>query len=432
MPAAACWRRLTEVKPCELRLNTTLLCGQAFRWKVQKGLTNGDAVYTGVIEDRLIKLREDEEGIFFWECGRRKIKNKSNSCSPEFGRESLSTESLLRDYFQLDTQLQPLYAQWSLVDPRFKVLGLVFPGTRVLRQDPLECLFSFICSSNNNIARISDMVTKLCKEYGDLIGTDASDGQEWYAFPKITQLTGDDIEQRLRDLGFGYRAKFIVQSARQLNERGGIPWLYSLRDEMTHGEAKDHLMQLHGIGAKVADCICLMSLDKTSAVPIDVHVWRFARNYYLIDKKDLQDLGQARTLTPRVYNAICGRFTDLHGEHAGWAHTILFCGELGMFKERVKAAAGDGDEKIAHKIRNTTGAKKRQRKKQSPKSMVDQSTKNEQQQQRLSGHYRTSTKRAHDTTERTAAVRGKSRKTNAKAEDPWLERKEESMAPTVQ
>jgi len=42
-------------------------------------------------------------------------------------------------------------------------------GVRLLRQDPVETLFTFICSSNNNIQRISSMVDKLCMTYGQHI-----------------------------------------------------------------------------------------------------------------------------------------------------------------------------------------------------------------------------------------------------------------------
>ena len=36
----------------------------------------------------------------------------------------------------------------------------------MLRQDPLECLFQFVCSSNNHISRIHGMVERLCRDYG--------------------------------------------------------------------------------------------------------------------------------------------------------------------------------------------------------------------------------------------------------------------------
>lgn len=67
--------------------------------------------------------------------------------------------TVLRDYFQLDrVRLEECYKRWSSADPNFKRRSQFLEGIRILRQDPWENLISFICSSNNNIARISQMV----------------------------------------------------------------------------------------------------------------------------------------------------------------------------------------------------------------------------------------------------------------------------------
>lgn len=60
---------------------------------------------------------------------------------------------LLRKYFRLDVSLKQHYAQWAKKDPHFEKAAEKFAGVRILCQDPVENLFSFICSSNNNIAR---------------------------------------------------------------------------------------------------------------------------------------------------------------------------------------------------------------------------------------------------------------------------------------
>lgn len=61
---------------------------------------------------------------------------------------------VLRDYFNLEVSLTSMNEYWSQRDERFKAVHPCIPGARVLRQDPVECLFEFICSSNNNISRI--------------------------------------------------------------------------------------------------------------------------------------------------------------------------------------------------------------------------------------------------------------------------------------
>lgn len=68
------------------------------------------------------------------------------------------TEALLRNYFNLNLDLKSLYEHWSEVDPNFKKRAPEFAGVRILNQDAWEALLGFICSSNNNISRISQMV----------------------------------------------------------------------------------------------------------------------------------------------------------------------------------------------------------------------------------------------------------------------------------
>jgi N-glycosylase/DNA lyase len=69
------------------------------------------------------------------------------------------TETLLRDYLSLNLDLTALYKQWSKADPNFRKRAPEFEGVRILSQDPWETLIGFICSSNNNISRISQMVS---------------------------------------------------------------------------------------------------------------------------------------------------------------------------------------------------------------------------------------------------------------------------------
>ena len=112
-------------------------------------------------------------------------------------------EAVLREYFQLDIKLCDLYEKWSKADFHFQEVSRDFSGIRMLRQDPVENLFSFICSSNNNISRISGMVERMCEKYGQKILE--LDGRTYYSFPTIEQLAQRDVEQHLRELGFGYR-----------------------------------------------------------------------------------------------------------------------------------------------------------------------------------------------------------------------------------
>lgn len=93
------------------------------------------------------------------------------------------------------------------------------------------------------------MVEKLCQHFGTFLLT--FEDVAYYNFPSIQALSGPEVESKLRTLGFGYRAKFIQQSAMKILENGGRDWLLGLR-ELPYSEAKCALMALPGIGAKVS------------------------------------------------------------------------------------------------------------------------------------------------------------------------------------
>ena len=168
------------------------------------------------------------------------------------GKVEEDTENLLHSYFYLDISLPDLYKHWSTVDPHFKTTALRFAGVRILRQDPWECLVGFICSSNNNIARITQMMEKLCIHYGTKLGT--LNGHVYYDFPAPNALAHPSVEQNLRRLGFGYRAKYIQSTAHTIAHEKPKGWLHSLRGQ-PYSVAKESLLGLSGVGAKVADCV---------------------------------------------------------------------------------------------------------------------------------------------------------------------------------
>lgn len=262
-----------------------------------------------VLRGRILSLRQDPKHLYYRTFGPQKqsttlgLPTPPTSHPPSRAEGSIRCETELRDddpghddtlalihhYFNLASNLTELYSQWSSSDPNFKKKALQFTGIRILRQDAWEALISFICSSNNNIARISQMVEKLCLHYGPFIGS--VDGRAYHDFPSPEALTGDGVEGRLRSLGFGYRAKFIYKTAVIIAKEREDGWLDRLRNpespafgaEASPGgpmkpegrdgyrEAHEKLLDLQGVGPKVADCVCLMGLGWGEAVPVDTH-----------------------------------------------------------------------------------------------------------------------------------------------------------------
>ncbi|OHE99576.1 8-oxoguanine DNA-glycosylase [Colletotrichum orchidophilum] len=268
------------------------------------------------------------------------------------------TEELLRHYLSLKLDLKSLYEEWSEADPNFRKRAPEFGGVRMLSQDPWEALISFICSSNNNISRISQMVRtlakkknptltvgqvhKLCIHYGPLVGKIGDEA--FHDFPTPEALTGSSVEAHLRELGFGYRAKYIAQTASIVVNDRPKGWFESLTNpenpcyvktaegsklpQCTYKEAHEQLLHLSGVGPKVADCVSLMGLGWGEAVPVDTHVWQIAQRDYKFGKTKTKMFNKA------MYDAVGDHFRELWGKYAGWAHSVLFTADLKTFSER--------------------------------------------------------------------------------------------------
>ena len=147
-----------------------------------------------------------------------------------------------------------------------------------------------------------------------------------YAFPTLSSLV-DATEDTLRSNGFGYRAKYIIETRNLLEERGGNDFLLKLRKQQNPEVVQEELTKFSGIGRKVADCIALFSLDQDDAIPVDVHVQHIASRDY-----DPTVLGEAKSLTPTIYKRIGDLFRDRFKNKSGWAHSLLFVAELPSFR----------------------------------------------------------------------------------------------------
>lgn len=289
---------LIPVPRTELDLAACLNCGQTFKW-----IETDRAVWyllplttrTSVLDEFLISLRQSDHGLEF-KC--------HNSTDME------AVRNVLYDYFRLEIEIEQKYKEWAERDKNFSLKMKNMTGIRMLRQDPIETIFSFICSSNNHISRISKMVCNLISEYGDLLGKVGE--HSFHKFPPLQRLCEPSVEARLKELGFGYRAKFIPKSAKHLSSLNRD--MKELRSE-SYENCLTLLLELSGVGQKVADCICLMSLDKLYVVPVDTHVWQIAKRDYKLDLK-------AKTVNANVCRVINAFFVNLFGDLAGWAHTV--------------------------------------------------------------------------------------------------------------
>ncbi|KAK5655422.1 hypothetical protein OQA88_5693 [Cercophora sp. LCS_1] len=200
------------------------------------------------------------------------------------------------------------------------------------------------------------MAHKLCLHYGPYVGT--IEGEAFHDFPSPGALAGKEVEAHLRGLGFGYRAKYIADTARIVTTDRPTGWLDRLRnpdcpsmcanddtgedttakkeaDPPTYRAAHEALLELSGVGPKVADCVCLMGLGWSEAIPVDTHVWQIAQRDYNFGKG-----GKTKTFSKAMYDAVGDHFRKIWGPQAGWAQSVLFTANLKSFAEQAATATG--------------------------------------------------------------------------------------------
>ncbi len=281
-------------------LAATLNSGQVFRWQKENDS------WIGVVGKNFVRLTQTDGGIL--------------------AETSAAIEDLdwLRNFLQTGTDLDAVLKTFPDDEPMRAAIAAC-NGLRLLRQDPWECLASFILSSTKQIVQIRQIVALLCERFGEpcsgvsaerrkLLQTDecgflpkAATPVLEFAFPTpqcIARLT----EAELRACKMGFRAPSLLAAARQIAD--GKFDLEKIR-RLDYAEARAELMKLRGVGGKIADCVLLFAYGFDSAFPVDVWIERALQRLYF---------PRRRASEPRLR-----RFAATHfGPHAGYAQQYLF------------------------------------------------------------------------------------------------------------
>lgn len=289
-------------------LEASLLGGQAHRWQREDGW------YTGVLWGNLVVTRQQGQALEF----------ASAPASPE------SLRHRFQEYLRLDDDLPAIYDAIS-GDENVSAQVERYPGLRVLRQEPWECLVAYICSANSNIETIHLNMERLSNEFGSPLKLANPDGRDSepstfvrHSFPTPVDLA-EAGEGELRRLKLGFRAPYVHQAAVAVLE-GRLDLQQLIR--APYEETKSELTALRGIGDKIADCIALMSLEKLEAFPIDVWVRRALADWYFPGQKTPTN----RTLLPWAQ--------EYFGRYAGYANQYLFHGR--RLRDRKPAPSLEG------------------------------------------------------------------------------------------
>jgi len=271
-------------------LDVTLCCGQVFRWE-----RKGDWWY-GVAADKAFKIRQANAEL-------------------EFANVD---EKFVTHYFGLEDDLRQIRDRISK-DEHVKKALQTFWGLRIVRQDPWECLVSYICATYKSIAAIKQMLLKMSKKFGEQV---ALDGCDFYTFPAPEKLAKATASS-LATCGLGYRAKYVLETSKRICESNFD--LESLR-KMSYPQAKETLRGFSGVGSKVADCVLLFSLGKLEAFPVDVWVKRAILNHYAdqFPKEFIQKISCNGSFSNAEYERLNEFGRNYFGEYAGYAQEYLY------------------------------------------------------------------------------------------------------------
>jgi N-glycosylase/DNA lyase len=266
----------TIIKTEDFNLDYTLDCGQVFRWQ------RSDGGWIGVVGGHIVRARQEAEVLIV--------------------DSDLSRDRIIH-YFRLDDDMQDIYSQINK-DPIMDGLIQRFRGLRLIRQEPWECLISYMASSCKSIPNIKDSISNLCRSYGEDLGG-------YYSFPTARSVA-QTTESQLRKTKLGFRAVNILEVARQV-DAGHLDLDQPFN--LDYDEAREMLMDIRGIGHKIADCVLLFAYDKIGAFPADTHILTIMDEHY----------NQYITGPKNRRNSIIGEFArDYFGHYAGYAQQYLY------------------------------------------------------------------------------------------------------------
>lgn len=284
---------IEEVK--NFKLKHIFECGQIFRFEE---IAEGN--YIVIAFGTLIELKEQDNNILVYNSTEEDVKN------------------IWIKYFDLDRDYSVIKQELSK-DPLLNESIDFGYGVRVLNQDPFEMLLSFIISARNNIPSIKKTVNKISTKWGKNI---EYKGKTYCAFPNIDEIKDATLEE-IQETGASFRSKYILDTINNVYNskeekqslkidgdnslsKYSLDYIKSLNDDECHTA----LQEFKGVGAKVADCIMLFSMGKTSAFPVDVWVKRAMIHFYGAEDSSLNKI--------RIFAR------NKFGELAGFAQQYLF------------------------------------------------------------------------------------------------------------
>ena len=215
------------------------------------------------------------------------------------------------DFFRKNDNMEEIIKSISK-DETVKKAVKEYEGLRLFRQDPFQCVISFIISSNSNIQKIKSSLEKITKKFGKKVKIQ---NKEFFLFPEPEKIAKATINE-IKSCGVGYRAPFIKEAAKMVVLKK-IDFEYLKKCD--YYEAKKNICLIPGIGNKVADCIMLFSLNKLEAFPLDTWMIKILEKYYSKEFKI-----ETKTITQKQYESLHEKIVNYFGPYCGYSQQFLF------------------------------------------------------------------------------------------------------------
>ena len=231
-------------------------------------------------------------------------------------------KSKITRYLRFDDDLGSILRELSR-DSRLREVIAEVSGIRIVRQDPWECLVSFIISRNCSIPMIRRILDNLCDKFGKMVAWDEHVDHSFPAPGMISQAEPSELMKC--GLRYGRRQALELKKMSGFVSEGMMDFTALRR--MPYEEAKSMLMSFdHGVGNKVADCVLLFSLEKLEAFPVDVWVARAVAQLYekYLGSELVDRIKRERRLTPKDYRCVSDFGRQRFGHYAGYAQEYLY------------------------------------------------------------------------------------------------------------
>lgn len=248
----------------DFKLSHILENGQCFRWdRIEE---QNDSAFIGVVSNNVFKISEKEKEIL----GNDNLEViKLTDIYVETTMEETAAKKFLEEYFNLSENYEDIKKKYSENYESLKKATEFAYGLRILKQDEFETIISFIISANNNIKRIKKIINNISMKCGKKI---EFEGKEYYGFPSIEELRKLK-EEDFKSLGAGFRAKYLESTVNKIYSDNLEKYIEKLNN-LSNKELEKELLNLKGVGPKVANCIMLFGFNRIDSFPIDVWVKR--------------------------------------------------------------------------------------------------------------------------------------------------------------